>query len=77
MQIATGQPSRENQTGKSPANPGRFIHLCHPEAGYMEWEISIGLVTTRFSAVVIRIPGRPRPSQVLNSDLAPEQGFEP
>ena len=24
MQIATGQPLRENQTGKSPANPGRF-----------------------------------------------------
>ena len=24
MQIATGQPPRENQTGKSPSNPGRF-----------------------------------------------------
>ena len=24
MQIATGQPSRENQTGKSLSNPGRF-----------------------------------------------------
>ena len=24
MQIATGQPSRENQTGKSPPNSGRF-----------------------------------------------------
>jgi hypothetical protein len=24
MQSATGQPSRENQTGKSPPNPGRF-----------------------------------------------------
>jgi starch synthase len=24
MQSATGQPSRENQTGKSPTNPGRF-----------------------------------------------------
>ena len=24
MQSATGQPSRENQTGRSPPNPGRF-----------------------------------------------------
>jgi hypothetical protein len=27
MQSAMGQPSRENQTGKSPTNPGRFTGI--------------------------------------------------
>ena len=42
MQIATGQPSRENQTGKSPANPGRFTNsnsdglLAHESHGRFE-----------------------------------------
>jgi glutamate-1-semialdehyde aminotransferase len=45
MQNATGQPSRENQTGKSPSKPGRFIipHLLRRGvriAGRGNWFLS-------------------------------------
>jgi hypothetical protein len=45
MQNATGQPSRENQTGKSPTNPGRFsvnrkVQGSNPRSGAKsEYEI--------------------------------------